>query len=1298
MNRIFTLLVVLITTSLSLFAQQPCDFWYVSPNGTGTVGTPDEPVSFIYALNNLSSSRNYIRMLGGTYNFSNKIVLPSDVIIEGGYQVNGNDWVLSSNANTTLEISPALEFGVVSSVNVGHYIGIEAMNVSNFVLRNLTLDVQLAGATGTTDSRGRSIYGIYIKSSTGYEITRVTVNTGSGSGGDSGAAQSGSGGAGGGGNGGDGGNRGNGCSSSQGGQTGNPGGGGAGGGTGGAGRSPGCNGLGCDGSQHTGYDGNPGTNGNSGSPAWSAGDRPSANAANQSFYLPNDATDGGDGEGGGGGGGGGGATGGTCACVNCDGNNGGDGGDGGDGGLGGNGGYGGGGAFAIYTTGTGQGTVTDCLLNPGNGGIGGDGTNGQSGTTGNNGLSGQTGGGCLCGNPDGGDGGKGGDGGNGGRGRDGANGPQTGLVQNSGSTVTQNGTTVPSDFNPVTVNQQLGCTNSEIALTHSGGDLELSNMGSPSFVNDLNPNTSSYTASSSPASVYYTSTGTYDVVINGVVYKDYINIASNRILPSFNTIQDNASTTTICANTVLSMNTSFTGTEFEWTIVSGTTGSTPTGGSTGNSTSHLFATDGTYYVKLRIKDECCGWSIPVYKTITVNPAPATSIDVALADLYCANDSTAIVLSGTPSGGTFSGDGVNGSNFTPANASPGTNIITYTYSGGQGCDGIARDTVEISQPAQLSLSGIGSTACINDIPLQVDAAPSGGTLTGNGVIDTLGFFFFHAPTAGLGQHDLTYTYVDTNNCTTVLEQQVTVNDTPTVTMLNLPDSVCLNDAIISMSGTPSGGTFSGQGVLANFFYPNVAGVGGPYLIEYTYTDQNGCSNTAPYEFIKVNGLPSVNLGPDTFICGQSPLTLDAGNGYSTYNWSTTEQTSSISVTSADDYFVAVTDTTGCVGRDTVSVDQVQGPMPTIAMDGSGPYCEGDTVVLSADSGYVSYLWNDNLNSTTQEIIITQSDTITVSVSDSIGCVGVSSELIVSMQDAPTITITPSGSTELCYGSSVDLLATSGLTNYMWSSGESGQLLNVSESGTYTVSATGGNGCQGTSAPIDVTISSDLGAEITANGPTAFCIGGSVTLDAGAGFASYLWCSGETSQTAVIDAGPECDVVVTDTNGCTDTATIGINVYDPQPQITVVGGVLVCTSGFVSYQWYLDGNAIAGATDATYEATQSGVYSVQVIDDNGCEGEADAGMINIGIDENSIVEFLSVYPNPNNGQVTLEMNLKAPSDVVLTVKDLTGRTVNQAQLNGNSQFKTQLDFQNLSKGVYLLYLDIDNERITRKLIRE
>jgi Ig-like domain CHU_C associated/Lysyl oxidase/Secretion system C-terminal sorting domain len=52
---------------------------------------------------------------------------------------------------------------------------------------------------------------------------------------------------------------------------------------------------------------------------------------------------------------------------------------------------------------------------------------------------------------------------------------------------------------------------------------------------------------------------------------------------------------------------------------------------------------------------------------------------------------------------------------------------------------------------------------------------------------------------------------------------------------------VNAAPVTLVGTPAGGTFSGFGVVNNLFYPNVAGIGGPYTITYTYTNAQGCTS-------------------------------------------------------------------------------------------------------------------------------------------------------------------------------------------------------------------------------------------------------------------------------------------------------------------------------------------------------------------------------------------------------------------------------------------------------------------------
>jgi PKD repeat protein len=73
-------------------------------------------------------------------------------------------------------------------------------------------------------------------------------------------------------------------------------------------------------------------------------------------------------------------------------------------------------------------------------------------------------------------------------------------------------------------------------------------------------------------------------------------------------------------------------------------------------------------------------------SITVNPLPSVNITPSLIETSCINTSQAITLTGSPSGGFFTGPGIFGSNFEPASAGVGTHTITYTYTDGNGCTG------------------------------------------------------------------------------------------------------------------------------------------------------------------------------------------------------------------------------------------------------------------------------------------------------------------------------------------------------------------------------------------------------------------------------------------------------------------------------------------------------------------------------------------------------------------------------------------------------------------------------------
>jgi hypothetical protein len=90
-----------------------------------------------------------------------------------------------------------------------------------------------------------------------------------------------------------------------------------------------------------------------------------------------------------------------------------------------------------------------------------------------------------------------------------------------------------------------------------------------------------------------------------------------------------------------------------------------------------------------------------------------------------------------------------------------------------------------------------------------------------------------------------TYMDTianaMGCDSIMTINVTIFGLPTVTGSASSNTVCVNDAAVTLTGSPAGGTWSGTGVTASSFSPSTAGAG-TWVATYSYTDANSCVNT------------------------------------------------------------------------------------------------------------------------------------------------------------------------------------------------------------------------------------------------------------------------------------------------------------------------------------------------------------------------------------------------------------------------------------------------------------------------
>lgn len=213
-------------------------------------------------------------------------------------------------------------------------------------------------------------------------------------------------------------------------------------------------------------------------------------------------------------------------------------------------------------------------------------------------------------------------------------------------------------------------------------------------------------------------------------------------------------------------------------------------------------------------------------TITVNPAPSVSFSGLPASI-CVN-AAAITLTGSPEGGSFYiGDLSISNNFTsisnpfnPAMAGTGIKTIAYLLRGENGCYGDSHQNITVNALPMVSFSGLPTSVCVDAATITLTGTPTGGSFSGSGIIGNI----FNPSAAGTGSKTIIYSYTNANGCSNSSSRKVTVNALPLVSFSGLPASVCVNGGAITLTGSPTGGTFSASGVSGNSFNPATAGTG------------------------------------------------------------------------------------------------------------------------------------------------------------------------------------------------------------------------------------------------------------------------------------------------------------------------------------------------------------------------------------------------------------------------------------------------------------------------------------------
>ena len=359
--------------------------------------------------------------------------------------------------------------------------------------------------------------------------------------------------------------------------------------------------------------------------------------------------------------------------------------------------------------------------------------------------------------------------------------------------------------------------------------------------------------------------------------------------------------------------------------------------------------------------------------------------------------------------------------------------------------------------------------------------------------------------------------------------------------------------------------------------------GTYVVTVTL---DSCSSVSDTFTVNAVNAPPLTITGDSSFCAGGFASFTASPGFQTYQWSSGSSFPNLFVNTPGVYTVTVTSGV-CTLID--SIDIVEIPIPTPVITGGMFYCPGGgNVLLSAGSGFDTYLWS-NSDTTDTSSVLPGTYTVTVTIN---GCTGTSAPFTVANI---TNGFSLMGDSTFCTGDTATVSAGLGFDTYLWNTTDTTESIMVFQ-GSYVVTVTLDT-CVAVSDTFDVT--ELLFTPVSITGDTTYCAGDSALLDAGAGYDTYQWSNSDTTQTVNVLAG-SYSVTVTSLNGCIDSAGPFV-VTEFSPITPVITGnthfcfddttTLTITTPYDSVLWsnsMTDTSILAGP----------GTYTVTVVDSGGC----------------------------------------------------------------------------------------------------
>lgn len=564
----------------------------------------------------------------------------------------------------------------------------------------------------------------------------------------------------------------------------------------------------------------------------------------------------------------------------------------------------------------------------------------------------------------------------------------------------------------------------------------------------------------------------------------------------------------------------------------------------------------------------------------------------------------------------------------------------------------------------------------------------------------------------GVYDITLK--DANNCMTASQAITIIQPTVLAFTTSQTNVLCNGGNSGSIAVTVTGGTTpyqysknNGSSYQFSNVFSNLSAGSNTIVVK----DSNNCVASSQFVTITQPSSISLTVNSTNLTCNASnngTITITSTGGTSPHQYSINgginyQSSNVFSNLSPATYNIIVRDTTNCLSS-SQNRTITQPSMLSFSATQSNISCNGSNngnIIVSASGGTAPYQYSSDNGQTFQSANTFSNlsvNTYIILIKDSNNCTTNSQSFTITEPSAIFLNTTQND--VVCNGGNngvITVTATGGIGTFLYSknNGSSYQTSNTFinlVAGTYDIKVKDANNCITNSQSVIINEPTAIPQPtISISGSLVFCIGDSVNLTSSSGN-SYSWSTSETAQSITVYNSSTVTVTVLDNLGCSSTSnqvSVTANSLPAIPTITASGNTLTSSSASDN-QWYFNGVIINGATYQNYNATQSGNYSVEVTNSYNCSSISATFYFTLtGINDNFNTVNISVYPNPNNGLVFLDLFNVSISEI--KVLSSLGEIVYQSNKNVSS-----IDLSAKPKGVYLLLLTANAQTFSKKII--